>query len=245
MFKRLLFLLILIIPYEVFSQSSGVGLPGLSLNFGKGLNLVDTIEVLLLFTVLTMAPAILILCTCFTRIVVVLSFMRQAIGTQNLPPNQLIIGFSLFLSIFVMQPTGKDIYNNAIVPYMDKTITTTKALESIELSFRKFMNKQVRKDDIALFYDITSKAAPNTIDDVPIHFLIPAFIISELKTAFQIGFLLYIPFLILDMVIASVLMAMGMMMLPPVVVSLPFKLLLFVLVDGWHLITGSILRSFS
>jgi len=245
MFKRLLFLLILIVPFEVFSQTSSVGLPGLSLNFGKGLDLVDTIEVLLLFTVLTMAPAILILCTCFTRIVVVLSFMRQAIGTQNLPPNQLIIGFSLFLSLFIMQPTGKEIYDKAIVPYMNKSINTTKALTSIELSFRKFMNKQVRKDDIALFYDITSRPAPNTVDDVPIHFLIPAFIISELKTAFQIGFLLYIPFLILDMVIASVLMAMGMMMLPPVVVSLPFKLLLFVLVDGWHLITGSILRSFS
>lgn len=245
MFKRLLFLSLLLIPYEVFSQGSGVGLPGLSLNFGKGLDLVDTIEVLLLFTVLTLAPAILILCTCFTRIVVVLSFMRQAIGTQNLPPNQLIVGLALFLSIFVMQPTGKDIYNNAIVPYMNKSINTTKALTSIELSFRKFMNKQVRKDDIALFYDITSKPAPNAISDVPIHFLIPAFIISELKTAFQIGFLLYIPFLILDMVIASVLMAMGMMMLPPVVVSLPFKLLLFVLVDGWRLITGSILRSFS
>jgi len=134
--------------------------------------------------------------------------------------------------------------NNAIVPYMNKEVNTTKALASIELSFRKFMNKQVRKDDIALFYEITSKPAPNTINEVPIHFLIPAFIISELKTAFQIGFLLYIPFLILDMVIASVLMAMGMMMLPPVVVSLPFKLLLFVLVDGWRLITGSILRSF-
>jgi len=245
MYKRLLFLLILIVPLGVFAQSSQVGLPGISLNFGKGLDLVDTIEVLLLFTVLTMAPAILILCTCFTRIVVVLSFMRQAIGTQNLPPNQLIIGLSLFLSIFIMQPTGKEIYNQAIVPYMNKSINTTKALESIELSFRKFMGKQVRKADIALFYDITSKPAPNTIKEVPIHFLIPAFIISELKTAFQIGFLLYIPFLILDMVIASVLMAMGMMMLPPVVVSLPFKLLLFVLVDGWRLITGSILRSFS
>ncbi|TDJ08891.1 MAG: flagellar type III secretion system pore protein FliP [Deltaproteobacteria bacterium] len=245
MFKRLLFLLFLLVPLEIFAQSSNLGLPGLSLNFGKGLDLVDTIEVLLLFTVLTMAPAILILCTCFTRIVVVLSFMRQAIGTQNLPPNQLIIGLSMFLSLFIMQPTGKEIYDKAIVPYMNKSINTTQALTSIELSFRKFMSKQVRKADIALFYDITNKPAPNTIKDVPIHFLIPAFIISELKTAFQIGFLLYIPFLILDMVIASVLMAMGMMMLPPVVVSLPFKLLLFVLVDGWRLITGSILRSFN
>lgn len=171
--------------------------------------------------------------------------MRQAIGTQNMPPNQLLVGFSLFLSLFVMQPTGERIYNKAIQPYMAKQITTTVAIDEIVLGLRSFMQKQVRKADIGLFYDVTAKAAPATIDDVPIHYLIPAFIISELKTSFQIGFLLYIPFLILDMVVASVLMAMGMMMLPPVVVSLPFKLLLFVLVDGWQLVTGSILRSFN
>lgn len=230
---------------DVFAQTSGVNLPGMAINFGNGTNLVDTIQVLVLFTVLTMAPAILILCTCFTRIIVVLSFMRQAIGTQSMPPNQVLIGFALFLSIFVMQPTGLDIYNNAITPYVEKKITTTVALDRMEGSLRGFMSKQVRKTDIGLFYDVTGKKAPNTIADVPIHFLIPAFIISELKTAFQIGFLLYIPFLILDMVVASVLMAMGMMMLPPVVVSMPFKLLLFVLVDGWQLVTGSILRSFN
>ena len=201
-------------------------------------------QVLALFTVLTLAPAVLILCTCFTRIIVVLSFMRQAIGTQNLPPNQLLVGFALFLSIFVMKPTGEAIYNQAIQPYMKKEVTTPQALSVMEFHLRGFMSKQVRKADIALFYDITGDPAPTTIKDVPIHYLIPAFIISELKTAFQIGFLLYIPFLILDMVVASVLMAMGMMMLPPVVVSLPFKLLLFVLVDGWQLVTGSILRSF-
>jgi len=235
----------LLFSSDVFAQTSGVNLPGMSINFGNGTNLVDTIQVLVLFTVLTMAPAILILCTCFTRIIVVLSFMRQAIGTQSMPPNQVLIGFALFLSIFVMQPTGLDIYNNAITPYVEKKITTTVALKKIEGSLRGFMSKQVRKADIGLFYDVTGETAPNTIDDVPIHFLIPAFIISELKTAFQIGFLLYIPFLILDMVVASVLMAMGMMMLPPVVVSMPFKLLLFVLVDGWQLVTGSILRSFN
>lgn len=227
------------------AQTGKLALPGLSVNFGEGTDLVDTIQVLVLFTVLTLAPAIIILTTCFTRIIVVLSFMRQAIGTQNLPPNQLLIGFALFLSIFVMQPTGQAIYDEAINPYMAKKITTTKALDAIEKNIRLFMSKQVRKTDIALFYDITGKAAPQTINDVPLHFLIPAFVISELKTAFQIGFLLYIPFLILDMVVASVLMAMGMMMLPPVVISLPFKLLLFVLVDGWQLVTGSILRSFN
>ena len=247
-FKVLLGLVFILAPFEVFAQATAaknaLNLPGLAVNFGQGVDLVDTIEVLVLFTVITLAPAILILCTCFTRIIVVLSFMRQAIGTQNMPPNQLLIGFALFLSIFVMQPTGKEIYDKAIFPYMKDKMTSVQAIDQIEVSLRGFMTKQVRTADIQLFYDVTGRPQPNTVADVPIHFLIPAFIISELKTAFQIGFLLYIPFLILDMVVASVLMAMGMMMLPPVVVSLPFKLLLFVLVDGWQLVTGSILRSF-
>ena len=238
-------LLIFILVEPSFAEKGEFGLPGLSVNFGKGANLVDTLEVLVLFTIITLAPAVIILCTCFTRIIVVLSFMRQAIGTQNMPPNQLLIGFALFLTAFVMQPTGERIYYDAVVPYMNKQIKTTESLKVIEMSLRSFMTKEVRKKDIGLFYDITGRKAPYNVDDVPLHFLIPAFIISELKTAFQIGFLLYIPFLILDMVIASVLMAMGMMMLPPIVVSLPFKLLLFVLVDGWQLVTGSILRSFS
>ncbi|MBD63762.1 MAG: flagellar biosynthetic protein FliP [Halobacteriovoraceae bacterium] len=230
-----------------FAQAagSGVNLPGLSVNFGQGTNLVDTMQVMVLFTVLTLAPAIIILCTSFTRIIVVLAFVRQAIGTQSMPPNQLLIGFAMFLSVFVMMPTGKNIYDKAVDPLMNKAITTTQALETIEVELRGFMSKQVRKADIGLFYDVTGTTAPNDINAVPIHFLIPAFIISELKTAFQIGFLLYIPFLVLDMVVASVLMAMGMMMLPPVIISMPFKLLLFVLVDGWQLVTGSILRSFN
>jgi flagellar biosynthetic protein FliP len=246
--KLLSVLALLLLPTLAFPQAAnpnGLNLPGMAINFGQGVNLVDSIEVLMLFTIITLAPSILILCTSFTRILIVLSFMRQAIGTQNMPPNQVLVGFSLFLSMFVMQPTGERIYNKAIQPYMQKTITTTVAIDEITLALRSFMQKQVRKADIGLFYDVTGKTAPNTIDDVPIHYLIPAFIISELKTSFQIGFLLYIPFLILDMVVASVLMAMGMMMLPPVVVSLPFKLLLFVLVDGWQLVTGSILRSFN
>ena len=230
---------------SVFAQAANnVNLPGLSVNFGQGANLVDTMQVLVLFTILTLAPAFIILCTSFTRIIVVLSFMRQAIGTQGMPPNQLLIGLAIFLSAFVMMPTGKNIYDNSITPYMNKSINTTQALAGIEHELRGFMSSQVRKADIGLFYDVTGDPAPATIDDVPIHYLIPAFIISELKTAFQIGFLLYIPFLVLDMVVASVLMAMGMMMLPPVIISMPFKLLLFVLVDGWQLVTGSILRSF-
>ena len=239
--------LLFFISGAVFAQGAAgtnVGLPGIALNFGQGVDLVDTLKVLSLFTIITLAPAIVILCTSFTRIIIVLAFMRQAMGTQNMPPNQLLIGFALFLTLFVMQPTGNFIYKQGIVPYMDHKITTPQALEVIETGLRGFMSKQVKKTDIALFYDVTGAPAPQTINDVPIHFLIPAFIISELKTAFQIGFILYIPFLVLDMVVASVLMAMGMMMLPPVVVSLPFKLLLFVLVDGWQLVTGSLLRSF-
>lgn len=220
-------------------------LPGVNINFGQGANLVDTIEVLVLFTVLTLAPAIIILCTSFTRIIVVLSFMRQALGTQNLPPNQLLIGFAMFLSVFVMMPTGKVIYESGIKPYMEKQITSTEALTVLENGLRGFMQKHVRKGDIGLFYEVSGETAPSVAKEVPLHYLIPAFIISELKTAFQIGFLLYIPFLVLDMVVASVLMAMGMMMLPPMLVSMPFKLLLFVLVDGWQLVTGSILRSFN
>lgn len=232
-------------PFAMAQNAPGVNLPGLSVNFGQGTDLVDTMQVLVLFTVLTLAPAFIILCTSFTRIIVVLSFMRQAIGTQSMPPNQLLVGLALFLSVFVMMPTGTNIYNNSITPYMNKKISTTQALTGVEKELRIFMESQVRKADIGLFYDVTGKPAPQSIDEVPLHFLIPAFIISELKTAFQIGFLLYIPFLILDMVVASVLMAMGMMMLPPVIISMPFKLLLFVLVDGWQLVTGSILRSFN
>jgi flagellar biosynthesis protein FliP len=234
---------LLLVSTVSFAQQAN--LPGVAINFGQGTNLVDTLEVLLLFTVLTLAPAIIILCTSFTRIVVVLSFMRQALGTQNMPPNQLIIGLALFLSVFVMMPTGKSIYENTIKPYQAKQIDATQALSSLESDLRNFMEKHVHKADIGLFYDVTSAAAPADIKAVPIHYLIPAFIISELKTAFKMGFLLYIPFIVLDMVVASVLMAMGMMMLPPMLVSMPFKLLLFVLVDGWQLVTGAILRSFN
>tara|TARA_B100000925_G_C21995936_1_gene468929 strand:- start:673 stop:1407 length:735 start_codon:yes stop_codon:yes gene_type:complete len=230
---------------SAFAQAQGFNLPGMSLNFGQGADLVDTLQLLSIFTIITLAPAILVLCTCFTRIIVIMAFIRQAIGTQNMPPNQLLVGFSLFLTFFIMQPTAERMYENSISPYMEKKVTSVQAIKGIEYELRGFMSKQVRKTDLQLFYDITGVPLPGTIDDVPTHFLIPSFIISELKTAFQIGFLLYLPFLILDMVIASVLMAMGMMMLPPVIVSFPFKLLLFVLVDGWHLVTGSVIRSFN
>lgn len=244
-FNFLFLLIFAFCPSLSFANQGNLSVAGMNVSFGNGVDLVDTMQILVLFTVLTLAPAFIILCTSFTRIIVVLSFMRQAIGTPNMPPNQLLLGFALFLSIFVMMPTGETIYNQAIKPYSEKKINTMEALKSIELAMRGFMEKNVRKTDIALFYDVTNTEYPADIKSVPTHFLIPAFIISELKTAFQIGFLLYLPFLILDMVVASVLMAMGMMMLPPVLVSLPFKLLLFVLVDGWQLVTGAILRSFN
>lgn len=243
--KLFKFIPLLLVTGVAFAQNStGLNVPGVAINFGNGVDLVDSLEVIILFTILSLAPAFIILCTSFTRIVVVLAFLRQAIGAQNMPPNQVLIGFSLFLTVFVMGPTGKGIYDKAIQPYLKEQMTMTASLEIMETDLRGFMQKYTRKSDIALFYDVTGAKRPTTVDDVPTYYLVPAFIISELKTAFQIGFLLYIPFLILDMIVASVLMAMGMMMLPPVVVSLPFKLLLFVLVDGWQLVTGSILRSF-
>jgi flagellar biosynthetic protein FliP len=244
--KNTLYTLLLLTAHGLFAQSgNSFSVPGVSIQLGNNTDLVDTMQLITLLTLLTLAPAFIILCTSFTRIIVVLSFMRQALGTQNMPPNQLLIGFALFLSVFVMMPTGQQIYDYAIKPYSEKKITTAQAMTVMERSMRNFMLKQVRKNDIKLFYDVTNAEPPANPEAVPTHYLIPAFIISELKTAFQIGFLLYVPFLVLDMVVASVLMAMGMMMLPPVLVSLPFKILLFVLVDGWHLVTGALLRSFN
>jgi flagellar biosynthetic protein FliP len=202
------------------------------------------LEIFLLFTVLSLAPAILVMVTGFTRIVVVLSILRQALGTQGTPPNPVIIGLSLFLTLFIMFPAGERVYENAVAPYLAEEIPLTEALSRAEAPIRGFMAAQTRERDLALFVDIAGLERPRTIDDVPSRVLIPAFVVSELKTAFQIAFLLYLPFLIVDMVVASVLLSMGMMMLPPVMVSLPFKLMLFVLADGWYLIVGSLTRSF-
>ncbi|MGZ3703977.1 MAG: flagellar type III secretion system pore protein FliP [Bdellovibrionota bacterium] len=205
---------------------------------------VSALRILILFTVLSLAPAILIMMTSFTRIVVVLSFLRQALATQNMPPNQLIIGLSLFLTFFTMAPVWQSINTNSLGPYMAEKISQDVAISRAEGPLREFMFKQTREKDLMLFLELARVAKPQTRRDVPTWVLIPAFMVSELKTAFQIGFMLYLPFLIIDMVVASVLMAMGMMMLPPVVISLPFKLLLFVLVDGWELVIGSLVRSF-
>jgi flagellar biosynthetic protein FliP len=203
------------------------------------------VSILLLITVLAVAPSFLMMVTCFTRIVIVLGFLRRALGTQTLPPNQVMVGLALFLTLFVMAPVIGTINTEAVQPYMAGTIETTEALTRGAGPLKQFMLSQTRESDIATFVRISGGAGFDTPDDVPLSILVPAFATSELKTAFQIGFLLFIPFVIIDLVVASVLMSMGMMMLSPVLISLPFKIMLFVLVDGWSLVMGTLAASFS
>lgn len=202
-----------------------------------------SIKLLVVLTLLTIAPSFLILMTCFTRVVVVLSFIRPALGTQQTPPNQVIIGLALFITLFVMSPVLSDLNEKALSPYMDDRISQDEAFEEAGNTMKRFMAKYTRQEDLQLFIKYGNYEQPESIEDVPLLAIVPAYAISELKTAFQIGFMIFLPFLIIDMVVASVLMSMGMMMLPPVMIALPFKLLLFVLVDGWHLIVESLLRS--
>ncbi|MCA2958878.1 MAG: flagellar type III secretion system pore protein FliP [Silvanigrellales bacterium] len=208
-------------------------------------DLVPALRVVAILTILTFAPAILLLMSSFTRILIVLSFLRQALGAPTMPPNQVLVGLSLFLTYFVMAPTTNKIYDEALKPYMDKTIPAAVAFERGTAPVRNFMLSQARKEDLALFFQLSKEPQPKTVAEVPMRVLIPAFVIGELKAAFQIGFLVYLPFIIIDMIVSSVLMAMGMMMLPPTVVSLPLKIILFVLVDGWNLLAGSLVRSFA
>ena len=214
-------------------------------DLGEGLGKPAVImEIFLLLTVLSLAPAILIMLTSFTRLVMVLSLLRQALGTHQMPPNQVIIGIALFLTVFIMTPVWQAVNTTALQPYLSETISRDQAFENALKPIRQFMFKQTKEKELALFVEISKIERPRNKNDIPITVLIPAFIISEVKTAFQIGLLLYVPFLIVDMVVASVLLSMGMMMLPPVMVSLPFKLMLFVLADGWYLIIGSLVKSF-
>ena len=201
-------------------------------------------QILLLLTVLTLAPAILVLMTSFTRLVVVFHFLRQALGTQQMPPNQVLVGLSLFLTFFIMFPVFQQINLQAVKPYMAEEITQQEAFSRAMHPVRQFMFRETRENDLAMFISMAKLDQPHNVTDIPTYVIIPAFVISELKTAFQIGFLIYIPFLILDMVVASVLLSMGMMMLPPIMISLPFKLILFVLADGWHIMVGSLMKSF-
>ncbi|MCC6138112.1 MAG: flagellar type III secretion system pore protein FliP [Bdellovibrionaceae bacterium] len=206
--------------------------------------IVSAIQIILMLTVLTLAPAILILMTSFTRIIIVFSFLRQALGTQQMPPNQLLVGMSLFLTFFIMQPVIQTVNTEALQPYMANQMSQEVAMEKALTPIRKFMFSQTRDADLELFLKLGKIKNPKTRADVPTMVLIPSFVISELKTAFQIGFIIYLPFLVIDIIVASVLMALGMMMLPPVIISLPFKIMVFVLVDGWTLIVGSMIKSF-
>jgi flagellar biosynthetic protein FliP len=202
-------------------------------------------QLFLLMTVLSLAPSILIMLTSFTRIAIVFSLLRQAMGTNQLPPNQVVIGLSLFLTFYVMAPVWQQVNQDALQPLLAEEIDQQQALDKAVGPIRQFMISQTREKDLALLVNIAKQERPANIGEVPTTVLIPSFIISELKTAFQIGFMLYVPFLIIDMVVASVLLSMGMMMLPPIMVSLPFKLMIFVLADGWHLIVGSLVKSFA
>ena len=202
------------------------------------------LEILFLLTVLSMAPAIMLTMTSFTRIIIVFHFLRQAMGTQQMPPNQILSGLAIFMTLVIMMPVGKSINDTALQPYMDERINFTEALERAQVPIRKFMFKHTREKDLSIFYSITKEARPDNKEEVSTLMLVAAYTISELKTGFTIGFLIYIPFLILDMVVASILLAMGMMMLPPVMISLPFKILLFILIDGWNLLIGSLVNTF-
>jgi flagellar biosynthesis protein FliP len=220
-------------------------LPQVSIQIGNGDDRITTpLQVVALLTVLSLAPAILITVTAFVRIVIVFSFLRQAVGTQTMPPNQVVVSLALFLTVFVMRPVLAEIHEQAVVPYQQDEIGDGEALQRAYDPLRRFMLRQTREKDLALFVGASGSPQPNTPDDVPPQALLPAYLISELKTAFQMGFLIYIPFLILDMVVASILTSMGMITLPPAIISLPFKLMLFVLVDGWNVLVGSLVESF-
>jgi len=219
-------------------------LPLLIGNGGSGTSYSVPVQTLLFFTALSFLPAVLLMMTGFTRIVIVLSLLRQALGTQSAPPNQVIVGLSLFLTMFVMGPTLDKVYSDAYLPYSNNTLSFEQALPKAEAPMRAFMSKQTRQADLALFVKLAKLDAKTGAETAPMRVLVPAFVISELKSAFQIGFMIFIPFLVIDIVVASVLMSLGMMMLSPVLVALPFKLMIFVLADGWNLLVGSLAASF-
>ncbi|CAM4034580.1 flagellar type III secretion system pore protein FliP [Lederbergia lenta] len=214
-------------------------------NTGSAESVSTSVKLFLLLTVLSLAPSILILLTSFTRIIIVLSFVRTSLATQQMPPNQVLVGLSLFLTFFIMTPVLTEVNQEALQPLFNDEINLETAYERAATPFKEFMSKHTRQKDLELFLNYAELERPETIQDIPMTALVPAFALSEMKTAFQIGFMIFIPFLVIDMVVASILMSMGMMMLPPVMISLPFKILLFVLVDGWYLVVQSLLQSFS
>jgi flagellar biosynthetic protein FliP len=244
----------LLLAVAVFSGSfssaaygQSVPIPSIHITIGESgepTDLAVTLKILFLVTILSVAPTILIMFTSFTRMVVVFSFLRQAMGTNQMPPNQVIISLALFLTFFIMTPVWQEINRNALQPLLAKEISYEVALDRASQPLKEFMLKQTREKDLALLMKVSKITKPTSASEIPLTTILPSFVISELRVAFQIGFLIYVPFLILDMVVACVLLSMGMMMLPPIMISLPFKLLLFVLVDGWYLIVGSLIRSF-
>lgn len=247
--KILIFSAILVIMLSiVVSAEPPLPIPKIGLDIGTADNPEDvalSIQILFLLTILSLAPALLIMVTSFTRVIIVLSFTRNALGTQQMPPNQVLIGLALFITFYIMSPVISDINTNAFQPYTKGEITQEQAITKAMDPIRNFMLKNVKEKDLALFLNLSEIEKPVKSNDIPTSALIPAFIISELKTAFIIGFYLYIPFIMIDMVVSSTLMSMGMMMLPPVMISLPFKLLLFVMVDGWNLVVKSLVMSFN
>ena len=238
-----------LLSFFLFSSLYGadaVTVPTMNLNLSAPdtpQQLVSSLNVLVVLTLLFLAPSIVLVMTTFTRFVIVFGFLRQALGTQQVPPTQILVMLAMILTFFVMEPIGTKAYHQGIQPYVEKKIGYEEAFEKTALPFKNFMIRNTREKDLALFLRIRKMQNPKTIGDVPLSIVIPAFIISELKTAFEIGFLLFLPFLVIDMVVASILMSMGMMMLPPVMISLPFKILVFVLIDGWNLLIGNLIAS--
>ncbi len=238
---------LILIMAALSGMASAQAIPKISLEVGQSTEPSDlsaTLQIVLLLTVLTLAPSIILMMTSFVRIIIVLGFLRQAIGTQQLPPNQLLMSLALILTFFIISPIANQAYNEGLKPYLAEEIPIEEAFDKGIAPFREFMMAQVDEKDLSLFVNLSGMERPEKPEDIPLHILIPSFMISELRTGFEIAFLIFIPFLVIDMVVASVLMSMGMMMLPPIMVALPFKILLFVLVDGWYLLVQSLVQSF-
>ncbi len=251
--KYLIIILILFILFSLntaVNAQEGFNIPDINLDIsspnqeGGGNDLVLSLRILGLLTVLSLAPAIVIMFTSFTRIIIVFSIIKRALSIRNMPPNQVLIGLAIFLTIFIMAPVWQSVNTEALQPYLNEEISIDQAYNRTEEPLRNFMFDQTNEDSIALFVDMAELERPENREDIPLYVLIPAFLTNEIKIAFQIGFMIYIPFLMIDMIVASILMSMGMMMLPPVIISLPFKILLFVLVDGWYLIINSLVETF-
>jgi len=237
----------LLLAPPALAQEPELKLPGIDLDLGRVTQpdqISNLLQIIFLLTILSLAPSIMVVMTSFTRLVVVFSFLRQALGTQQMPPNQVMISLALFLTFYIMSPVIGEIHENALKPYLEEQISGQEAFTRAQKPLREFMFRQTREKDLAILVKVSGSTRPLNKEEVSTWTLIPAFVISELKTAFQIGFILYVPFLIIDMVVASVLLSMGMMMLPPILISMPFKLMVFVLVDGWYLVVGSLMQSF-